>query len=255
MITPYAQTPPSSPLHGEPEVVASELLRLLHPPLHHQQEHLLPVDTIRAQNEPATLSAGTENERLCNAFRLIIAWLASDWSPLAPMGPFSSSRGPSSISSTSAGTWHSSVTLQSAWLADLICPDISRLPCDSTQTSEAYTSVHCGPKVKHSIKTKLCWQSQIMTIPVTRNNKRDCLPLAGALNTYRSKPACWCLPLYEIAFNLRGKKQIKTTWHHYLSSKYWLCFSHYNFNIIKINKPKKKKNPIHFCIGELILKF
>lgn len=47
--SPYAQTPPSSPLHGEPAVEASEPLRLLHPPLHHQQEHLLPVDAIRAQ--------------------------------------------------------------------------------------------------------------------------------------------------------------------------------------------------------------
>lgn len=121
------------------------------------------------------------------------------------MGPFSSSRGPSSISSTSAGTWHSSVTRQSAWLADLIWPDISRLPCDPTQTSEASTSVHWGPKVIHSIKTKLHGQSQIMTTPVTRNNNnRDGLPLAGALNTGRSKPASWWLPLYEIAFSLWG---------------------------------------------------
>lgn len=231
MITPYAQTPPSSPLHGEPAVEASEPLRLLHPPLHHQQEHLLPVDTIRAQNEPATLSSGSgsEYERLCNAFRLIIMWLASDWAPLAPIGPFSSSRGPSSISSTSAGTWHSSVTRQSAWLADLIWPDISRLPCDPTQTSEASTSVHCGPKVIHSIKTKLHGQSQVMTTPVTHNNNRDGLPLTGALNTGRSKPASWCLPLYEIAFSLWKKKKRKkktptTTWHYYLSSKYWLCF-------------------------------
>lgn len=53
-ITPCAQTPPSSPLHGEPAVAASELL---HPPLHHQRDSLLPVGTIRAQKEPATLLA------------------------------------------------------------------------------------------------------------------------------------------------------------------------------------------------------
>ncbi len=138
-------------------------------------------------------TAGTEYERLCNAFRLLITWLASDWTPLAPMGPFSSSRGPSSISSASAGTWHSSVTWQSAWLVDLIGPDISILPCDPSQTSEASTSVHWGTKVIHSIKTKLHSQSQDMTTSVTRNdNNRDCLPLAGALNTGRSKPAFWC---------------------------------------------------------------
>ncbi len=151
-------------------------------------------------------TAGTEYERLCNTFWLIIMWLASDWIPLAPLGSFSSSRGPSSISSMSAGTSHSSMTWESAWLADLIWPDISRLPCDPSQTSEASTSVHWGPKVIHSIKTKLHSQSQDMTHQWPVTTTRDCLPLAGALNTGRSKPASWCLPCYEIAYSL-GKKQ------------------------------------------------
>ncbi len=56
-ITPCAQTPPSSPLHGEPAVAASERLQRLHPPLHHQRDSLLPVGTIRAQKKDATLLA------------------------------------------------------------------------------------------------------------------------------------------------------------------------------------------------------
>lgn len=93
----------------------------------------------------------------CNPVKRIIMSLASDWSPGAPPGPFSSSRGPSSISSMSAGTWDSSVTRQSAWLADLIWPDISRLPFNSSWTSEvSYFSSLCV-KNRASIITKLYW--------------------------------------------------------------------------------------------------
>lgn len=95
----------------------------------------------------------------CDPVRWITMSLASDWSPAAPPGPSSSSRGPSSISSTSAGTWHSSVTRQSAWLADLIWPDISRLPCNPSWTSEVFNFSSLRVENRASIKTKLYRQS------------------------------------------------------------------------------------------------